>query len=538
MEKILFKSRILFGTLILLCVLFTVQVNVKASEEEDTAGASFGKEYDESQNYVSEDTDTYLYSDDVLTKSAVGWNQNSSGWWYQYSDGTYPVSAWIKIAGQWNYFDKNGYWVDTIKTSQYENNTVKGIDVSYYQGDIDWNSVLYDGVQFAFLRIGRSYYDNNGYHHYTDTRYEEYINDANTVGIPIGVYFYSKARSVGAAITDAQYVIKMLHGHTISYPVAIDLEDASQVDLSKQELGLIAKAFCDEIRKAGYTPMIYCNEDWYKNHIDISQIPDEEMWIARYNYKYDTNISRSIWQCSSKGKIAGIAGNVDIDFAYKNYSSIILPRQSSDLDYLPTRGWINNGGNWSYINEDGQVVTGWQYSWGDWYYFNSNGYMVTGWQYIGNTWYYLNVNGKMLTGWQYINGLWYYFDVNGSIHRGLLNSYGKWYYMNSDGQMSTGWQYTDGIWYYFDANGEMTTSWQYIGGKWYYMDSNGKMTTGWQYIWGKWYYMNSSGEMTTGWQYIWGKWYYMNSSGEMITGWKYIWGKWYYMNPSGEMIIG
>ena len=82
------------------------------------------------------------------------------------------------------------------------------------------------------------------------------------------VHIYSQARNVSDAVSDARYVVSELKGYTISYPVAIDLEDSSQTDLSKAQLGAIAKAFCDEIRRYGYTPMVYCNENWYKNYID------------------------------------------------------------------------------------------------------------------------------------------------------------------------------------------------------------------------------------------------------------------------------
>ena len=149
-------------------------------------------------------------------------------------------------------------------------------------------------------------------------------------------------------------MINELKGYTISYPVAIDLEDSSQTDLSRQQLGAIAKTFCNEIRKAGYTPMVYCNENWYKNYIDVSQISNEEMWVARYNYHYNTDIHRTIWQSGSTCRVSGISGNVDIDFANKAFSS-----------------WRYNNGRWSYIGTSGEMFTGWHSIGGKWYLFNS-----------------------------------------------------------------------------------------------------------------------------------------------------------------------
>ena len=87
--------------------------------------------------------------------------------------------------------------------------------------------------------------------------------------MPIGAYIYSQARNVSDAVSDARYVVSELKGYTISYPVAIDLEDSSQTDLSKAQLGAIAKAFCDEIRRYGYTTMDYCPAPWYPNYLFV-----------------------------------------------------------------------------------------------------------------------------------------------------------------------------------------------------------------------------------------------------------------------------
>ena len=253
-------------------------------------------------------------------------------------------------------------------------------------------------------------------------------------------------------------MINELKGHIISYPVAIDLEDKSQADLSKETLGAIAKAFCDEIRKAGYTPMVYCNENWYKNYIDVSQIAGEEKWIARYNSHYDTNIPRGIWQCSSTTRINGIKGNVDLDFASNFYGR---------------DKWVNVDGAWYYLNSNSQKSRGWMCISGSWYYFSEEGVMQTGWQEIDGNWYYLTENGNMLTGWQFIDG--------------------KWYYFADGGEMLTGWQFINGYWYYMNAGGVMNTGWQFINGYWYYLDGSGAMATGWRMVNGIWYFMNSSG---------------------------------------------
>jgi len=518
-------------------VAFFVVLPVNAEQETGTAGSSLGKD---------NETDTSV----IGYRAAAGWQKDNTGWWYLYSDGSYPALSWRKIDGQWYYFNSAGYWVDN---NNYEEGSMKGIDVSVWQGKIDWQKVKQDGIQFAIIRLGHD-------DQVLDTRYEENMKGAIEAGIPVGVYFYSTAVNEQQAVADAKYVIENIAGYKISYPVVIDVEDSSQRNLGKAALGRIVKAFCDEIHAAGYTPMWYSNEDWYNNYVDVSQLENVEKWIARYNVLYDRNIPRGIWQCCSTGRVAGINGNVDIDFGFKDYTQSITPRTYPVEGYTssvgfwlhdskgwwyryydggyPKKKWERIFGYWYWFDAEGYMTTGWQYVNGGWYYMNESGAMTTGWQYVGGKWYYMDRSGAMTTGWQYVGGKWYYMDKSGAMITGWQYVNGGWYYMNRSGEMTTGWQYVDGKWYYMNKSGTMITGWQYVGSKWYYMNKSGEMTTGWQYVNGGWYYMNRSGEMTTGWQYVNGGWYYMNRSGEMTTGWQYVDGKWYYMNKSGEMDTG
>lgn len=273
-------------------------LSAHAQEEVGTAGSSLGKEAEEYQ-----DTQTYSRA-----RAVEGWiyNQNNGKWWYQYSDGSWPATSWRRINGSWYYFDSNGYWVDN---NACETGSIKGIDVSQWQGYIDWQAVKNDGIQFAFVRAGHG-------DHTLDTCFQQNMVNANAAGIPVGVYFYSTAQNEAQAVQDAQFVIRSMKGYLVSYPVVIDLEDSSQAHLSKQQIGRIAKAYCDEIRAAGYTPMVYCNENWYRNMIDVSMVSDVEMWVARWGNTYSSDIPRDIWQSCSTGRVAGINGNVDIDFGY------------------------------------------------------------------------------------------------------------------------------------------------------------------------------------------------------------------------------
>lgn len=436
---------------LMLCLMLMIfRTDVQAAAETETAGASLGKEIEETEKSRA------VYEEK--------WIQNSKGWWYQYKDGSYPTSTWRKIDGKWYYFNENGYWIDNKNAD----GTIFGIDVSYWQGNIDWNAVKKDGVKFAFLRVGRS-------SQVLDTKYKEYITAANKAGIPVGVYYYSKARTTEEAVKDAKFVIKNITGYKISYPVAIDLEDSSQADLSKKQLGAIAKAFCDEIRLAGYTPMLYANEYWCKSKIDMTQLTNVEKWIARYNYYYTKSLTRGVWQCTSTGRVNGIKGNVDINFGLKDYTKIVTPRTAPVETYgkVNTGKWLTNQtGKW-YQRADGTYPANkWEKIDGKWYWFNAKGYMQTGWLKLGNTWYYLDPN----TGAMYEN-------------QWLNNTY----YLTSSGAMATGWYKIKGDYYYFSTSGNKVTN-KWIDGN-YYVKSNGKMAKN---EWIGEYYVDSSGKWVPG----------------------------------------
>lgn len=560
-------------------------LSAHAQEEVGTAGSSLGKEAEEYQ-----DTQTYSRA-----RTVEGWIKDASNgkWWYQYSDGSWPATSWRRINGSWYYFDSNGYWVDN---NACETGSIKGIDVSQWQGYIDWQAVKNDGIQFAFVRAGHG-------GHTLDTCFQQNMVNANAAGIPVGVYFYSTAQNEAQAVQDAQFVIRSMKGYLVSYPVVIDLEDSSQAHLSKQQIGRIAKAYCDEIRAAGYTPMVYCNENWYRNMIDVSMVSDVEMWVARWGNTYSSDIPRDIWQSCSTGRVAGINGNVDIDFGYPDYTKIITPRTEPQEGYVMTGGmwvkdsigwwyqlfaggypaneWQNIGGVWYWFDVNGYMATGWRQIGGNWYYMNGSGAMTTGWQLIGNSWYYMDGSGAMLTGWQDISGNRYYLDENGAMKTGWvwignecyyfdgsgamakdtwigeyyvdengiwvqgmvkpawILSGGRWWYRHSDGGYTrSDWEDIAGVRYYFDASGWMVTGWQFINDSWYYLDESGAMRTGWQSLGNTWYYLEASGKMLTGLQEINGSRYYLDGSGAMKTGWILLDNTWYYFDGSGAMYHG
>lgn len=192
--------------------------------------------------------------------------------------------------------------------------TKKGIDVSKYQGSIDWKKVKNAGIEFAILRIGYGMYENQ-----KDPRFEEYYKNARANGIPVGVYHYSYAKTVEEAKQEAKLVLKWLNGRHLDLPVYFDLEDKSQQNLSKSTLNDICKAFCNIIEDGGYWGGIYTNKYWATGLIDGAELGKRyTYWIAQYNSKCTYTGPYAMWQYSSSGKVDGINGRVDMNYLYSD----------------------------------------------------------------------------------------------------------------------------------------------------------------------------------------------------------------------------
>lgn len=198
-----------------------------------------------------------------------------------------------------------------------KNMELKGIDVSSWQGKPDWPKVSNSGVKFAILRI----HQKSG----VDTSFEHNYKGCKSNGILIGGYKYSYALTSAQAIEEAENVISVLGGRGLDFPVFYDLEWAQQRSLGKQAIENIAVAFLTRIKKAGYKVGIYCNLDWY-NNVLTDALKQYDCWIARYPASDNGSVQERLrpnagvgWQYSSKGKVPGISGNVDMDVFYKDY---------------------------------------------------------------------------------------------------------------------------------------------------------------------------------------------------------------------------
>ncbi len=204
----------------------------------------------------------------------------------------------------------------TIKTS-------RGIDVSRYQGVIDWGLVKEDGVEFAMIRSGyRSY--GTGVIKEDDT-FVQNVTGALQNGLHVGVYFFSQAVNVDEAVEEAQFVADQLSAFKVDYPVVIDVEEIAndtyrQQELTPTELTDVVIAFCDKISEFGYTPMIYANMKYFMSRLEVERLVPYEKWYAEYSaypyYPYDIGM----WQYSETGTVNGIDGKVDLNICFKSWS--------------------------------------------------------------------------------------------------------------------------------------------------------------------------------------------------------------------------
>lgn len=198
---------------------------------------------------------------------------------------------------------------------KYKNpNTKIGLDVSRWQGDIDFEKVKNAGVEFVFIRVGSQRGIDGEY--YIDPKFEQNINGFKRVGIPVGVYFYSYANSEKAAKRDAKWVIEQIKPYKIDLPVVFDWESWSSFqtfEKSFYSLTEIANTYLKEIEKAGYDGMLYSSKYYLEN---VWFKTDYPVWLAHYTERTNYQGEYDFWQLCSNGRVDGISGNVDVNVMY------------------------------------------------------------------------------------------------------------------------------------------------------------------------------------------------------------------------------
>lgn len=211
--------------------------------------------------------------------------------------------------------------------SRFDGYTIKkGVDVSVYQGNINWKKVKADGIDFAFIRLGYRGYGSSG-RLCLDTNFETNIRGALDAGLQVGVYYFSQAITRAEAREEANYVLQRIGKYKISLPVVMDFEYASgsegltgrlyNANLSVSEATDICRAFCATVESAGYEGMVYANKSMLQDHLNAAKIAqDYKIWLANYTYKTNYAGEYDFWQCSSSESVDGISGRVDYDFWY------------------------------------------------------------------------------------------------------------------------------------------------------------------------------------------------------------------------------
>ena len=191
----------------------------------------------------------------------------------------------------------------------------KGIDVSEFQGKIDWEKVKNDGIEFAILRCGYGMDFSNQ----DDVEYERNANECERLGIPYGVYLMSYANSVEKARSEAKHVLRLIEGRKISLGVWYDIEDnGTSGAINKETLTNIINTFCNTIKNAGHRVGVYANLNWLENKIEKTIKDNYDIWVAQYYSKCEYEGKYIMWQHTSSGKVNGISTNVDMNILYED----------------------------------------------------------------------------------------------------------------------------------------------------------------------------------------------------------------------------
>ncbi len=335
----------------------------------------------------------------------------------------------------------------------------KGIDVSSWNGEINWEKVKSESIEFVIIRTGYGSQDSTQ----IDKQFYNYVNGCETVNLPMGAYHYGYATSEEEARNEANFCLSILNGIQLEYPVFYDVEEICMFECGREKLTKIINAFCEVITNAGYKAGLYISCSHAENYVNMTDILYEK-WIAQYNSECQYEGDYQMWQYSSKGTVNGINSSVDMNICYKEYS-----QKTGNLESKDTIEWIYYGEQkkWAVKKNGKWIYNSWFWDEGEqgWYRLDENGWAVTGWFKEGEAWYRFSDNCKMITGWTWDDKEkgWYYLDSEGRLVKGgwVWDEREKaWYYLKPDftGKMAAK--------EYVKTPGEMTLYWVDENGKW------------------------------------------------------------------------
>ncbi len=247
--------------------------------------------------------------------------------------GAPQYTGWQTLDGKTYYFDENhqmvkgeqviGYFKYTFKEdgSLVETKETRGIDVSKWQGTIDWSAVAAAGIDFAIIRVGYRGYTQGSL--IEDPYFRQNIQGATKAGIKVGVYFLTQAITEAEAVEEASMAMQWVRGYHLDYPIYIDTEwsnknkDGRADNLSKAQRTKVVKAFCKTVQNSGYTAGVYASKSWYQDNLYADELNDYVIWVAQYNTECTYTGKYDMWQYTKVGRIPGINGNVDLNICYK-----------------------------------------------------------------------------------------------------------------------------------------------------------------------------------------------------------------------------
>ena len=291
--------------------------------------------YDESaMQGIAHDGFAMTAAEKVIVTLYSGWYPSTSDKQAYYDPSTHQKVTGTKvIAGTTYTFDENGALVkqetggsestgseSTGGESSGGNSGgtawVKGVDVSKYQGNIDWNKVKASGIEFAIIRVGYRGYGSGVL--VEDSTFRQNIKGATSAGLKVGLYFYSQAINETEAVEEASMVISLCQGYNISYPIYFDTEkvagDTGRADnISRAQRTANAVAFCETIRNSGYKAGVYSYASWFYNQLNMASLSPYSIWIAQYRDQLSFDYNYDIWQYSSTGTVPGIPKPTDMN---------------------------------------------------------------------------------------------------------------------------------------------------------------------------------------------------------------------------------
>lgn len=255
----------------------------------------------------------YSAANELYAMKYTGWTEIDGAKYY--FDSNHKAVTGMQVIGGVRYiFDEDGVLLKTTEQ--------KGIDVSKWNGTIDWNAVANAGIDFAIIRVG--------YRGYTagtlveDPYFKQNIEGATRAGIQVGLYFFTQAITEAEAVEEASMAISLVSGYQLQLPIYFDTEDVEgngRADkMSVAARTAITKAFCETVRNAGYLPGVYASTSWYNNQLNAPELADYDIWVAHYANVCGFKGRYQMWQYTSSGSVPGINGRVDLNIRYVGVS--------------------------------------------------------------------------------------------------------------------------------------------------------------------------------------------------------------------------